>query len=322
MGVHETGVKEAEGGLHEDGSPSQRSRMHRPWHGACVAGLVLLAAGPAARPADPGASSLPTPTAAEWLGRARDAQQRGLLKQALEFAGRAVEAAPGEPRVWHYRAGLHERLKDLRAAETDLTRLVDLLPQESAVWLDRGILRLRLGDYAGSVADLDRCAELRPAKAAELWQRGIALFYAGRFDEARRQFELHRTVNPGDVENSAWHYCCVARLEGAESARRRWLGVEGDSRLPMMGLQALYRGESTPEAVLAAVESALPETRRASGRFYAHLYLALYHGARNEKEAEVRHTTEATRLTAGQGIMGEIARLHADWVASGLRRKP
>ena len=77
----------------------------------------------------------------------------------------------------------------------------------------------RAGRVAESVAGFDRVAQLSPQAAPELWQRGIALYYLGRYKECRRQFESHRTVNPADVENAAWHYLCVARDEGPAKAR-------------------------------------------------------------------------------------------------------
>jgi lipoprotein NlpI len=279
--------------------------------GGCLAGLAGAAEPPAA---------VAKPGVEEWMARAQDSQRRGLMKQALEMAGKAVESAPTDPRPLHYRAQLFERMRQLPSCEADLTKALTLVPDEPTMLLDRGILRLRLGDYAGSVADLDRYVELRPARMAELWQRGIALFYAGRYEAARRQFEVHRTVNPEDVENSAWHFCCVAKLEGWESARKALLPVAADGRIPMREIQALYAGRMKPGEVLKAVEGVEPESRRASGMFYAHLYLALYHGALGERQAELKHAAEASRLATGFGIMGEIAVLHARWVAAGDRK--
>mgnify|MGYP000446850332 CR=1 FL=1 len=38
-------------------------------------------------------------------------------------------------------------------------------------------------------------------------------------EEGRKLFELHRSVNPQDVENAAWHFLCAARVDGLEKAR-------------------------------------------------------------------------------------------------------
>ncbi len=43
-----------------------------------------------------------------------------------------------------------------------------------------------------------------PGAEPELWQRGLALYYTERFADGQKQFELHKTVNPNDVENRAW----------------------------------------------------------------------------------------------------------------------
>lgn len=293
----------------------------------CVYLMGVLALAPGARAAEPTRAPSPSPgdigpvnSAEQWLAKSQESLGRGLMKPALEQVTRAIESSPKDPRLLHFRSRLFERMRQLPSCEADLSRALELAPAEAALWLDRGILRLRMGAFAGAVSDFDQYAERRPGRAAELWQRGIALFYVGRFAEARRQFESHRTVNPEDVENSAWHFCCVARESGVEAARKAWLPVVSDGRVPMREIQSLFRGSMKPEELLAGVESmGPPEERLAQARFYAHLYLALYHGALGEREAELRHAAEAARSGAGYGIMGEIAQRHADWVAVGLR---
>ena len=46
--------------------------------------------------------------------------------------------------------------------------------------------------------------------------------YAGRYQDCREQFESHRTVNPDDVENAAWHFLCVARASLRRKRKRRF----------------------------------------------------------------------------------------------------
>src|SRR5262249_31415540 len=99
--------------------------------------------------------------------------------------------------------------------------------------LDRAIADFENGRIQQSVKAFDEVARLVPSYAPQLWQRGIALYYAGRYRECRAQFESHRTVNPNDVENAAWHYLCVARAESPERARAALLPVGPDSRVPM-----------------------------------------------------------------------------------------
>ena len=121
---------------------------------------------------------------------------------------------------------------DLDGALAIYERLIAADPDDWQVLLGRGSARFRLGRIEESLADFDRVVELEPEREPGLWQRGIAQYYAGRFEACARQFVVHRTVNPNDVENAAWHYLCVAAIEGVERARRsccRW-GPTRESR--------------------------------------------------------------------------------------------
>ena len=91
--------------------------------------------------------------------------------------------------------------------------------------LDRAIDDFLAGRLSESVAGFDCVAALAPQAAPQLWQRGIALYYAGRYQDCRAQFESHRTVNPNDVENPAWHFMCVAKAESPAKARAALLPV-------------------------------------------------------------------------------------------------
>src|SRR5437773_2721569 len=135
----------------------------------------------------------------------------------------------------------------------------------------RGAEQFKLGHIQQSLADFDRAIQLDPAQAPYHWQRGITLYYAGRYEDGRKQFELHQTVNGNDVENAAWRYLCMARAGTVESARASLLPIEHDSRVPMMQIYALYRGKATVDDVLAAAAGAR------EGLFYAHLYIGLYY---------------------------------------------
>src|ERR1044071_2605955 len=90
--------------------------------------------------------------------------------------------------------------------------------QDAGAILRRSVSDFQAGRVAESVRGFDELAKLRPDVAPQLWQRGIALYYAGRYVDCRTQFESHRTVNPNDVENAAWHFLCVARAESPGKA--------------------------------------------------------------------------------------------------------
>ncbi len=173
---------------------------------------------------------------------------------------------------------------------------------------DRAVADFQSGRFKESVAGFDNLAKLIPDRAPHLWQRGIALYYAGRYRDCRAQFESHRTVNPNDVENAAWHFLCVARAQTPEKAKAALLPVGPDSRVPMRQIYEMFRGTLTPEQVLAAAGTA-PESR-----FYAHLYVGLYFEALGDAGRAREHIIAASddRYKESGGYMHMVARVHRD----------
>jgi len=161
-----------------------------------------------------------------------------------------------------------------------------------------------------SARNFDQLALAVPGAEPELWQRGLALYYAERFDDGRKQFELHRTVNPNDVENPAWHFLCVAKLEGLEAARGKLLPVGKDPRVPMKEILDLYAGRCEPAAVLAAAEKGEGEAKK-NQLCYAHLYLGLYYEAAGDAEKAREHITQAAGPFRMDHYMGKVAIMHA-----------
>lgn len=175
---------------------------------------------------------------------------------------------------------------------------------------DRAITLFFDGKPRDSATVFDELVALQPELTPELWQRGLALYYAERFEDGRRQFELHKKVNPNDVENPAWHYLCIARASTPEEARKAMLPVGQDSRVPMREILALYQGEGTEEAVLTAASQGEGKTRR-NQLCYAHLYAGLYAEAHGETEKAKRHILLAAETYSMDHYMGRVAQVHA-----------
>ena len=192
-------------------------------------------------------------------------------------------------------------VEDDGADESD----VDLL-------LDRGVERLCAGEIEAALKDLDRVVELAPASEPYLWQRGIAQYFAGKFAEGRKQFEVHRTVNPNDVENATWHFLCVAATDGVQKAREGMLPAPNDFRVPQEEIYKLFKGTGTVEDVDRAV-NALPEKSNARrvARFYADLYIGLLAHAEG-RSADAKKYLVAAGSTKDQGVMADVARLCRD----------
>ena len=181
-----------------------------------------------------------------------------------------------------------------------------LAAQQARDLRDRAIADFEAGRVVESAQGFDAAAEASPSMAPQLWQRGIALYYAGRYDECRAQFELHRTVNPADVENAAWHFLCVARAESASAATAAILPVGQDRRVPMRQVYDMFRGTLTPDEVLRAAGS------QASAQFYAQLYVGLYFEALGQDAQALEHVTLAAdeRFARVGGYMHTVARVH------------
>jgi lipoprotein NlpI len=183
-------------------------------------------------------------------------------------------------------------------------------PQDVREIFEQAMADFHDGRIAESVKGFDEVARLAPKQAPQLWQRGIALYYARRFKDCRAQFESHRTVNPSDVENAAWHFLCVARQESPEKAKAALLPVGPDRRVPMTEIYRMFRGELTPQQVITAAGD------DAEAQFYAHLYAGIYYEALGNKSAALdQFRTAAEDRYAMGGYMHSVARVH-------LRRRP
>jgi len=171
---------------------------------------------------------------------------------------------------------------------------------------DSAIADFERGRIDQSVLAFDQLVTVVPRAMPQLWQRGIALYYAGRYDDCRKQFEAHRTVNPDDVENAAWHFLCVARAESPARARAALLPVGRDARVPMHEVYELYKGTMTPEQVLRAAGSDV------GGLFYANLYVGLYREAVGDASGgrEQLAAAASDRFRSAGGYMHIVARVH------------
>jgi lipoprotein NlpI len=178
--------------------------------------------------------------------------------------------------------------------------------QNISVVMERAADHFRAGRIAAAVEGFDHAALLSPAEAPFMWQRGIAQYYAGQYRECAQMFASHRTVNPDDVENTAWHFLCVAKASSLETARRQLLPVGRDSRVPMRQIYRLFQGRATMAQVIAAAGT------NVAAQFFAHLYSGLYFEATGNREAALAEIAIAAqpRYANAGGYMHDVARVH------------
>jgi lipoprotein NlpI len=204
----------------------------------------------------------------------------------------------------------HEARREHAKAIADYDQILKLRPQWIEAYNHRGAEHFKMAHIQESLADFDRAIELDPAQAPYHWQRGISLYYAGRYEDGRKQFELHQTVNGNDVENAAWRYLCMARSGPAQAARDSILPIEHDSRVPMMEIYSLYKGKTGVEGVLTAARFGNPSPAALNERlFYAHLYIGLYYEAAGKAKAARENIARAVEHMVDH-YMGDVARVH------------
>lgn len=203
-----------------------------------------------------------------------------------------------------------------REALATLDGLLQQYPDEAFAYYQRGCLRCWLGDFTGSVADFDHYVKQRPEYEQRFWERGISYYFTQQYAEGAKQFELYQSYHDNDVENSVWRYLCQAKIDGHEAAQKQLLPIKNDPRIPLMDIYRLFRGEATPEEVVAAIEADDPSpSERQSRQFYGHYYLALYHDAHDRRSEALQHIKTALEVPAQaprvSRYMWDVAKVHA-----------
>lgn len=246
------------------------------------------------------------------------ALRKGDLAHAIKTATAAIDAEKDRLEAYIVRGFAHEQKRAFAAALGDFDAALKIRPDLVGLRNRRGDFHFRLGNFAESLADYDAFLDAHPEQKPYHWKRGITCYYAKEYALGRQQFELHRSVNPDDVENSAWHFLCLAREKDADTARAEFIPTGGDGRVPMMKVHALFANSATPADVLAvATDLQLAPRQRQQAVFYAHLYLGLYYEAIGEQDRADRHILLSADDYAVDHYMGDVARVHASLLREG-----
>jgi lipoprotein NlpI len=247
----------------------------------------------------------------ELLKSAVEAMGKKQYDQALKYANMAVAADPKSIQALSVRSGILESLEKYDAAAADCTRIL-ALEEKAGIYQQRGVLHFKAGKIKESIADYDKYIELKPQAKISHWQRGIAYYYAGQFDDGKKQFEGYQDFDSNDVENAVWRFMCMVRSVGIEKARKDMLKIGNDRRVPMRQVYDLYKGDLKPEDVFTAVKAGEPNAEQLNSRlFYAHLYVGIYHDLLGDKKKALAHLNEATEHRIGH-YMWDVARVHRD----------
>ena len=228
----------------------------------------------------------------------------------LALPARAVE----EP----IRAILAKTATDLDACTAALSRTPDSVPWYSR----RGDCHLFLAHFAAAVADFEKMIALDPAQDAPHWRLGIAYYFAGDFVKAAKQVEKYHAYDGGDRENGIWKFLAQARGESLAKARAEMLVYSRFDRDPFPALYEMFAGTRTTDEIFREIERKdLARDERVM--FFANYYAGLNEALLGHRERAVELTRKAAAspwgrtAEGGPAYMWQIARLHADRLATG-----
>jgi lipoprotein NlpI len=256
------------------------------------------------------------------LKQAADAWAGGKTDKALDLVGKAMAAAPNDPKPPFIRARMEDSLEKYDAAVADFDRCLRIDPTFAEAYDLRGWTKFKSGKIGYSLVDFEKYIMLRPAEAKGHWRRGIALYYAGCYADGRDQFKGYESVDTNDVENAVWHFLCSAKLDGIAKAQAALLKIGKDRRVPMMEVYDLYAGKLKPADVLAAAEAGdVTPAERKDRLFYAHLYIGLYYDGTGDPKRALEHMSLAAGKYRSPHYMGDVARVHADLLRAAAKGK-
>lgn len=184
--------------------------------------------------------------------------------------------------------------------------------------LNASDLLLQCGLVEESLPGFDAYAKAHPDRKPFLWQRGIALYFVERYKDGVEQFEIHREVNPNDVENAAWHYLCLAKHQSPEKADQEVLPAPNDPRPTMEQVLQMFKTGNT-QAVQDEIDRLKDSPRSTTAQFYGYFYLGLYADAQGNTKPALKYMTQSAEV-APANYMGHIAEQYKRFLAAQLAK--
>lgn len=174
--------------------------------------------------------------------------QLGRYREALDIVPDNLARADSSLQLLRLRAFLAQSLDEFQVAVGAYEAVVEAAPDDWESWNNLGNARRGLEDFEGGVAALRRAVELNPNSAPVRLNYATALEYAGKVDEAEREYRRMATDFPADAKPMRELFAMLKSqfrdedaLEAIEEAVRR---APGDIEL-LLGLAShrLTRGQ-------------------------------------------------------------------------------
>src|SRR5262249_46943154 len=223
-----------------------------------------------------------------------------------------------------------ERDKMNARFDEDIARLtgqIEKAPKSVDFYSQRGDAYFFRGKFAEAVADYARMVELKPDLETSHWRKGIACFYAKRFRDAAKQFEIYHSFDNVDRENGIWRYLSQTKALGRDKAREGLLKYEKDDREPFPDVYRLFAGDITGDELLKKIRDAkISDQQRQQRLFYAELYVGLNEFVEGRLESAEQHLRLAaknewgSKAGGGPGYMWHVARVHHDLLVDKLAK--
>ncbi len=117
------------------------------------------------------------------------------LDRALALVDEALKTAPEEGRLWRYKAELHRRRGELKAAEAAYGKAIEYLPVKAPARADRALVRIDLKDFEGAAEDIDILKRTAPKFHLTHFAAGYLKLAQGEFEEAKEPLEKALSLN-------------------------------------------------------------------------------------------------------------------------------
>ncbi len=212
------------------------------------------------------------------------------------------------------------RQGDTQVALDTAGQLAKQFPSSPAAILTTADTFLRCGKPKVSLEYFDRYLKDEPDALPYLWQRGIAQYFAGEYKAGVKQFEVHRNVNPNDVENAAWHFLCLARADSFEKATELVLPAPNDPRIPMEEVLLMLKDGDVERVKKKVLSVPATSGEKSRAEFYGYFYLGLYADAKGQTK-EALEWLKKSAANAPHHYMGDVARVYVQYLEGEMTKK-